>query len=123
MTVQNVAQPFPSAKLIRRYRDSYRVAAFVIVVGGIVQLVGFVISVAIGAGGYSAAVTQFRFRQTEQYTTIAASLFTALVAFVIFFIAGVLVRAQGQSLRASLDCAVHSSPFLTNEEKASAMRL
>lgn len=40
-----------------------------------------------------------------------------------FYVAGILVSAQGQMLKASLDCAVNSSPFLTNKERALIMSL
>ncbi len=42
---------------------------------------------------------------------------------VILFIQGRLVTSQGQTLRASLDSSVQSSPFLTNEQKAEMMSL
>jgi len=41
----------------------------------------------------------------------------------IFFLQGVLISAQGQLLKAQADGAVHSSPFLTDEERTAAMSL
>ena len=38
--------------------------------------------------------------------------------FGLFFVLGILVSAQGQILKATLDSAVNTSPFLTNDEKA-----
>jgi hypothetical protein len=38
----------------------------------------------------------------------------------VFWVIGIIVAAQGQHLRASLDCAVHGSPFLSNEQKRQA---
>lgn len=49
---------------------------------------------------------------------VGALLFGALL-----YCVGVLVAAQGQILLATLDTAVNSSPFLTNEDKAKAMSL
>jgi len=40
-----------------------------------------------------------------------------------FYLLGVIVMAQGQILKASLDCAVNSSPFLQNEHRAKIMSL
>jgi hypothetical protein len=40
-----------------------------------------------------------------------------------FYLLGVLVSAQGQILKASLDSAVNGSPFLTNEQRAKIMSL
>jgi hypothetical protein len=43
--------------------------------------------------------------------------------FALFFILGSLVSAQGQILKATLDGAVNTSPFLTDEQRAQMMRL
>jgi hypothetical protein len=48
------------------------------------------------------------------------------LAFVIaipLYALGVLVSAHGQVLKASLDEAVHTSPFLTDADRASVMSL
>jgi type III secretory pathway component EscT len=39
----------------------------------------------------------------------------------ILFILGILISALGQNLLAMLDVAVHTSPFLTTEEKSQAL--
>jgi hypothetical protein len=39
------------------------------------------------------------------------------------YVLGILVSAQGQILKASLDNAVNGSPFLTNEHRAKVMSL
>jgi len=44
----------------------------------------------------------------------------ALIAFV-GWVLGVLVSAQGRMLKATLDTAVNSSPFLSNAERAEVM--
>jgi hypothetical protein len=41
----------------------------------------------------------------------------------LFFLFGILISAQGQILLAQADSAIHTSPFLTEEEKAKAMSL
>jgi hypothetical protein len=38
-----------------------------------------------------------------------------------FYLLGLIVMAQGQILKASLDGAVNSSPFLQNEQRAKIM--
>ncbi len=53
-------------------------------------------------------------------------LFSVLAAglwFVIFFVAGVMVSSHGQQLLATLDAAVNSSPLMSSDQKARAMRL
>ncbi len=55
------------------------------------------------------------------------SLFVALLAagiwFALFFVSGVLLSAQGQLLRASLDVAVNTSPGLTDAEKTRMLKV
>jgi hypothetical protein len=51
------------------------------------------------------------------------ALLVAGAAFLVFFAVGLMVSAQALNLRADLDSAVHSSPFLTAEQKARAMSL
>ena len=51
---------------------------------------------------------------------IAGLLLGGVVGF-IFWIAGVLVTALGQFLRASVDTAVNTSPFLSDAEKTRMM--
>lgn len=48
---------------------------------------------------------------------------SAMVIAVPIFVLGVLVAAQGQILKATLDTAVHGSPFLEKEEMAKVMSL
>ncbi|HEV2844758.1 MAG TPA: hypothetical protein VG477_07925, partial [Thermoanaerobaculia bacterium] len=50
-------------------------------------------------------------------------LMTSLVAGVFFYVAGIMISAQGQLLRATLDSAVNSSPLLENEQKAQILAL
>jgi hypothetical protein len=47
----------------------------------------------------------------------------SLITGIWLYVVGILVSAQGQILKASLDSAVNSSPFLTNEQRAKIMSL
>jgi len=98
---------------VDRYRDAYRVANGVVWIGSAVKVLGFVIGSLFALGGGT---------QLEGSTRLGVILFGVLVA-IAFWIVGVFVSAHGQLLQATLDTAVHSSPFLTNEERASAMSL
>lgn len=53
----------------------------------------------------------------------ASGVFLGILVGVLAFLFGVHLSAQGQILRATLDTAVNSSPFLTDPEKAQAMSL
>jgi hypothetical protein len=54
---------------------------------------------------------------------IIVALISAAFEIVVFYFFGVVVTALGQNLQASLDTAVHSSPFLDDQEKRQAMGL
>jgi hypothetical protein len=51
------------------------------------------------------------------------STFSGAFVWFLFFVFGVIVSAQGQQLLATLDAAVHSSPFMDTAAKAQAMSL
>jgi hypothetical protein len=109
-----------SARAATRYDDAYSVAGAIIGWAALIKVFGaaaavavFVASIASGdavgldAGG-AAVIIGF----------LCGSLMWA-----VFYGIGVVVAAQGQILRASLDSAVHSSPFLTDQQRAEAMSL
>jgi hypothetical protein len=50
-------------------------------------------------------------------------LFSGALGGIIIYVIGVLVSAQGQILKATLDTAVHTSPFLDDDQRLIAMRL
>lgn len=116
--------------VIKRYADSYLIARATVAFGKVIKVVGAIFAFCIfgislllllgsakslintgGVGGATAAVAIF-----------ASALWSALVWFV-FALFGTVVSALGQNLLASLDEAVHTSPFLTDEDRAQAMSL
>ena len=108
----------------RRYRDAYLVARATEGIGSIVKFIGFlcgaviaITGVAFGAGfapGTNGAVNPM---------IVVGGVILAVLVTVPFYVLGVLVSAQAQVLKASLDDAVHTSPFLSDAEKASVMSL
>ena len=50
-----------------------------------------------------------------------SGLLLGIVVAIPIFILGVLVGAQAQVVMAALDTAVHTSPFLTNDDKERVM--
>lgn len=105
----------PSRRTTNRYRDAYRVARSVVGIGSVIKGVG-------GFVGIAGIVVAWAL--AEQSGALAASLaFLAILFAVVIFVLGTLVAAQGQILKASLDGAVHSSPFLTDEQRAEVMHL
>jgi hypothetical protein len=101
--------------LMSRYTDSYLVARTITTFGAIVKFIAFIIGggvilVSLVVGGHS---TQY---------LIGGFLLAAIVGIPIFVL-GVLVTAQGQILKATLDTAVNSSPLLTKDEMKQIMSL
>jgi hypothetical protein len=101
-----------SSKLRARYRDGFRAAALIEGFGGAVKIVGFVFAALCLLGGMAVG------RLGLILGVVAGAVLGAL-----FFILGVFISSQGQLLKATLDSAVHTSPFLDDEGKAAAMGL
>ena len=94
--------------LLSRYTDSYLVARTITAFGAIVKFIAFVI------GGGIVLVSLVAGGQSAQYF-IGGILLAAIVGIPIYVL-GVLVTAQGQILKATLDTAVCSSPLITKDE-------
>jgi hypothetical protein len=107
-----------------RYRDGYIVARFTTGVGTTIKAIGLILAVIIAIGIFSigASSPQFGMRRDPTPGAIVGVVLGGMV-FTFFYVIGILVSAQGQILKASLDSAVNSSPFLTNEHRAKIMSL
>jgi len=111
--------PDHSERVVMRYQDAYRVAGFIVGMGTVIKIMagitGFIILLAgLIAGGNN--------RQISDVSGLGGFLAGGLT-FVLGFVAGVIVSALGQQIRASLDAAVYSSPFMDIAAKARAMGL
>jgi hypothetical protein len=95
--------------LQNRYADAYLVAQMVNGTGQTVKLVGFLFAALVTLGGLVAA------SKMGAVVGFAGLLFGILVALP-FYALGVLVSAQGQILKATLDTAVNTSPILSQDE-------
>jgi len=116
-------------RVLDRYTDAYRIARFLVTLGTLIKIVGAIFGALIAftfisfAGYVSTA--NLRGQQTdgaEAAIYLVAFLWGGAV-FIVFFIAGVIISAQGQILKANLDAAVHTSPFVNDDEKAQIMSL
>ena len=96
---------------MNRYRDAYLVARTIITVGGVVKSVGVVLAIVV------TLVALLKFKME------LASVLAGLVIGVPLYVLGILVSAQGQILKATLDTAVNGSPHLSNDQKAETMSL
>jgi RNA polymerase subunit RPABC4/transcription elongation factor Spt4 len=107
--------------LMKRYRDAYLVAKVTDGFGGMIKGIGIAIAVLLALVGFM-LMGNSRARDAT-FALGVMTLMSGVVAGVWIYIAGVLVSTQGQILKASLDGAVNSSPFLANEHKAKIMSL
>jgi hypothetical protein len=121
-----------SAKAMKRYWSAYLVARATASIGGAIKIFAIlsgitvaVIGLYVGQQGYGSPNSFFQYGGSFVDPTIFQ--FGALVVGVIViippYIVGVLVTAHGQVLKASLDEAVHTSPFLTDDQRAAVMSL
>ena len=100
-----------------RYTDAYRVAGAIVGVGGLVKTLGVVaaaVTVVIGLGAASTL---------NSSVPLVAALPVALVTWLLLWALGVLVAAQGELLKANVDGAVNTSPFLLDDQRAEVMSL
>jgi hypothetical protein len=102
-----------NSPVVNRYRDAYRVGAALVGFGNAIKIAGAILAGIIVIGSLSEL----------NGLVAAAGVFLSVAAGLLFWICGVLVAAQGQVLRATLDNAVNSSHFLTDPERADAMGL
>jgi len=104
--------------VIKRYKDAYLVARATDGIGGVVKFIGALLGIIIVIAGF---VVGSQGRDNTMF--VVGSFILAAIVTIPFYVLGVLVSAHGQVLKASLDEAVHTSPFLTDHQRASAMSL
>jgi hypothetical protein len=109
------------AVLMRRYNDSYIVARETNKFGGIIKVIAIALAVLIILVGF--IFISNNPSGNTAFTMIVLTIISGGITGLWFYIAGVIVAAQGQILKASLDSAVNNSPFLTNEQRANIMSL
>jgi len=120
---------------VKRYLDLYRASRLLVALGTTVKTIGIVAAIIIFLFwfivGIAAASETSSSPFAAQSSAGAVSFFVSTIIGVIFgalvgglfFLLGVLISAQGQLLMAHADSAVHTSPFLSDEERAAAMSL
>jgi hypothetical protein len=120
-----------TTSVVKRYTDSYRAAKFQTGIGTIVKIASIAVGVLIALVAVIAA-SSIPIQQPGFFgptVSIVAPLVQGLgvlggaVIAGIGFLFGVMISAQGQLLKASLDAAVNTSPFLANEDRAEVMSL
>ena len=104
-----------------RYRDAYHVARATTAIGGTVKVIGIVLASLVVLVVIAIALYAFNERGIMQ-VSIPAVVF-GLIFGIPVYVLGILVSAHGQVLKATLDSAVHTSPFLTDDQKLKVMSL
>lgn len=104
---------------IKRYQGAYQIARLTDIAGHLFKAGGVFMGIA------ALVIVGFGVKTDYLEKGFAAviALFIAAGVFLVFFAVGLVVSAQGQNLKATLDSAVNSSPFLTNEQRAKVMSL
>jgi len=117
MPATETYSPLTSA-VVGRYNDAYVIVRALTALGDTTKALGIAAgavialpSLIIAAKGLAGIVVGF-----------AGIVFAVCIAAIIYLL-GLLVSAQGQILKATLDTAVYSSTFLTNDERARIMLL
>ena len=104
----------------RRYQDAYLVARATVGIGQAVKVIGVVLGIlvllgvaALGGQGQGSQSTAF----------VLGGVLAGIIVGIPLYVLGILVAAQGQVLKATLDAAVHTSPFLQKDDMAKIMSL
>jgi hypothetical protein len=121
-----------ATKAAARYQDGYRTARTINGLGQLCKIVGLISGVFVVFFGVMGSETIMRpnpamvgladYRTQHDVFLISLIFLGALVAFAGWVI-GVVVAGYGQHLKATLDEAVHTSPFLSDPQRAQIMRL
>lgn len=111
-----------------RYRDAYYYSRFIDTIGKILKGIGFVgggiiffVGIVIMGSGLRSGISSVD-SGAAGLMLFVFGLYGGLWMF-IWWLWGVVWRAAGQFLKASLDGAVHSSPFLSDMDRAEIMSL
>jgi len=103
---------------IKRYSDAYFVSRAITGAGSLIKWLGVVLGILIAVGG----TVLVNASSAGTGGLLSVVLFGFLAGLFLYFI-GILVAAQGQILKAALDAAVHTSPFLDDKARSEAMSL
>lgn len=110
--------------LVKRYDDAYRVAKVIVTFGDTIKVIGLILAVLIVICPIVFMSQPLRGGSPlplPELPLLIGGVVVAAIVGVSCYAAGTLVAAMGQILKATLDCAVNSSPFLTDELRAEAM--
>lgn len=121
-----------STRAVSRYQDAYRTAKAINGLGQLCKVVGVFVGIVMIFFAVLGSQTVMRpnpslagvvnYQAQGNLYLISAIFFGAVIAF-IGWVIGVLVSGYGQHLKAALDEAVNTSPFLSDAQRAQLMKL
>lgn len=122
------AQTQSKNPLSSRYLDAYRIAKTLDGAGQLIKTFGLMIAgglVFLGLVLAGSVAGNFRGPDASGVGGIVFFLFGLIAALIglISWVIGIFVSALGQLLKADIDAAVNTSPFLTNSDRAEVMSL
>jgi len=109
--------------LVKRYDDAFLVANGTVAIGKTTKLIGAVLATLVIAGGLVSMTVLMTLNGDAAFAVLLVSVGVGGVVGMFGYALGTLIATLGQMLRASLDCAVNSSPFLNNELRAEIMSI
>ena len=117
----SVSKPHRGGKrsITSRYKDAYLTGRALTGLGALVKFVAVIVYVCVLLGG---ALAGARFSGSMVVGVIAGAV-AGFIACIPIYTMGILVAAQGQILKATLDTAVNTSPLLNEDEMRQIMSL
>jgi hypothetical protein len=107
-------------KVMRRYTDAYLVGEATVFIATIVKGLGILVAALILLAAVAASD---QVDGSLKFAIVGLGFAVAAIFGGVLYILGILLSAQASILRASLDSAVNSSPFLTDEQRSEIMSL
>ena len=101
-----------------RYRDAYRVAAATVTIGQALKVIAICLAGLCVIGAVAGVSQSLANLSSFNGGPVLMGLLAAVAVGVPFYALGILISALGQILRAVLDIAVHTSPFLDKDQMA-----
>jgi hypothetical protein len=108
--------PQTQSAISHRYRDAYAVSSTIVGFGDLIKVLGCLFGGLIALGGLLMMTQGGLGFATEVGAVVWGGVTATLI-----YLFGIVVAAQGQILRATLDTAVNTSPFLDNPSRAEIM--
>jgi uncharacterized membrane protein len=121
-----------SAKAVLRYQEGYRVAKAINGLSPLCKVVGLIAGMFVVFFGVmgsellmrpNPALAGLANYQTQHNVYLISVIFLGLFVVLAGWIIGSLVAGYSQHLSATLDAAVHGSPFLNDSQRAEILRL